>query len=587
MSGLYLHFFEGKGNKMHVILGIDTGGTYTDAVLFDLSGRQVLAKAKSPTTHEYLETGIQKSIEAVCLQDPKASEKIEKVVLSTTLATNAIVEEQGRPTGLIIIGDMPKGALPEVELACVSGKVNVKGKVIIPLNEAEVSEACEKIAPKVAAFAVSGMMSVRNAELELQTKTIIEKKCGLPVVCGHELSSQLGFHDRTVTCVLNAGLLPIIEEFIQAVQKALKCFNIEAPVFMVKGDGSLASLAFIRKKPIESILSGPAASMIGACTLAETDSGIVADMGGTTTDTAIINHRSLALSPDGAKVGRWQTQVSSAEISTWGLGGDTQILPLKNQNEDVKQREMLTLTGQRILPACRGGKEGLTPTDLLHLSGEYIFWDVSKAEKAAEKIAEALHISKAFLLERAEAEVLKIMDDDILGAYRHHEVEETPSEFGYIRRTEGKKINVENLLETLPVIAIGAPAGSWYGKLKNKTGQQVIVPEHYEVANAVGAACAGVEERMTALIRPDEETESFNAFIAGKVKNFKEKDTAVAWAKSEAEALCVENAKTQGAEDPLTESEVIETVEKKGLGERFVQTEISVTVKTAPLKVRG
>lgn len=572
---------------MHVILGIDTGGTYTDAVLFELSGGKVLAKAKSPTTHEHLETGIQKSIESVCLQDPKASKKIEKVVLSTTLATNAIVEEQGRPTGLIIIGDMPKGSLPEVELARVSGKVNVKGKVITPLNEAEVSEACEKIAPKVSAFAVSGMMSVRNAELELQTKAIIEKMCGLPVVCGHELSSQLGFHDRTVTCVLNAGLLPIIEEFIQAVQEALSKFAIHAPVFMVKGDGSLAGLAFIRKKPIESILSGPAASMIGACTLAETDSGIVADMGGTTTDTAIIDHRSLALSPDGAKVGRWQTQVSSADISTWGLGGDTQILSSKNQGIDFNQQEILTLTGQRILPACRGGKDGLTPTDILHLSGEYVFWDVSAAEKAAKKMAEALHISKAFLLERVETEVLKMMDEEILGTYRHHEVEEKPSEFGYIRRTEGKKVNIENLLETLPVIAIGAPAGNWYGKLKKKTGQQVIVPEHYEVANAVGAACAGVEERITALVRPDEENESFNAFIAGKVKNFTDKDAAVTWAKAEAEALCIENAKTQGAEDPFTESEVTETVEKKGFGERFVQTEISVTAKTAPLKVRS
>lgn len=116
----------------------------------------------------------------------------------------------------IIIGELPKGELPDAHRAQVQGKVNIKGKEVIPLDTAQVIEACAAIAPQVQAFAVSGMMSVRNASQELAVKNIIKKQCALPVVCGHELSSQLGFHDRTVTTVLNASLIDPVE----AVKKA-------------------------------------------------------------------------------------------------------------------------------------------------------------------------------------------------------------------------------------------------------------------------------------------------------------------------------------------------------------------------------
>ena len=114
---------------MQTVLGIDTGGTYTDAVLLEQKTKKVLKKAKSPTTRDNLAVGIGKSIRGLGLNP---ADTIEKVVLSTTLATNAIVEGEGRPTGLIIIGELPKGELPDAHRAQVQGKVNIKGKEVIP-----------------------------------------------------------------------------------------------------------------------------------------------------------------------------------------------------------------------------------------------------------------------------------------------------------------------------------------------------------------------------------------------------------------------------------------------------------------------
>lgn len=515
---------------MQTVLGIDTGGTYTDAVLLEQKTKKVLKKAKSPTTRDNLAVGIGKSIRGLCL-DP--ADTIEKVVLSTTLATNAIVEGEGRPTGLIIIGELPKGELPDAHRAQVKGKVNIKGKEVIPLDTAQVIEACAAIAPQVQAFAVSGMMGVRNASQELAVKDIIKKQCALPVVCGHELSSQLGFHDRTVTTVLNASLIPILEDFIRAVEVTLADQSIDAPVYMVKGDGNLASLSFIREKPIESILSGPAASIIGALSLAGCGDGVVVDMGGTTTDSGIVLDNTLTLAPIGARVGDWQTQIDSAQINTCGLGGDTQIIAVDGHP---------TLTGRRVLPACRGGRDGLTPTDLLHYTGDFEGWDrelvVGAVDAQTDKAPDAY-------VDEAAAQILETIRTEVLSLYEAHPV---------------------------PIIAIGAPAKTWYEKIHEETGCTVIVPEHYEVANAVGAAMAAVEERVTALVRPDEENDGYVAHVAGQCRSFKDKAEAVDFVKQETEARAAAAAKAQGAPDISVQVFCDDIVEKIGWRERYIET---------------
>lgn len=534
---------------MKHVLGIDTGGTYTDAVLYDPEDETVLAKAKAPTTHDNLSVGIGESIDGLNITDGGA---IDRVVLSTTLATNAIVEGKGRPTGLILIGQIPKGELPTKDVALISGKINIKGREVTPIDVDEMKKAVADLVPKVEAIAVSGMMSVRNNTQELAVKKAVREISDMPVVCGHELSSKLGYHDRTVTAILNASLIPIINDFVAAVQTTLAKKQITAPVFIVKGDGALAALDFIREKPIETILSGPAASILGALALAGTSDGIVADMGGTTTDTGVVEGNALTLSPVGAKVGRWQTQVDSAKLSTFGLGGDTEII-----DKDGGP----TLTTHRVLPISRGNENAvLTPTDLRAAAGE-TDWNADKAQAEIDKRAKALDMTSENYAKQAEAVILKTMAQDILGEYT-----DKPD---------------------MPVIAIGAPAKAWYSRLDTeKLGRDIIIPENYEVANAVGAATAAVEERVSALVRPDEANDGFAVYAGSTSTYFKDKDEAVACAKEKA----LEQARAQAeAQDSGTVTAQVFTKEitrKVGWRDVYAETQVLAIARASRLKLK-
>ncbi len=536
---------------MKQVLGIDTGGTFTDAVLWDPQAAAVLAKAKAPTTHDDLKIGIGASIDGLALADPSA---IDRVVLSTTLATNAIVEGQGRPTGLILIGGEPKGELPAAAVARVAGKINIKGREVEPLVPGEVAAAVDKLAPRVEALAVSGMMSVRNSAQELAVKAAVRAVSDMPVVCGHELSTKLGYTDRTVTAVLNASLIPIIAQFVAAVTRTLADKGIAAPVFIVKGDGSLASLDFIREKPIETILSGPAASILGALALAGTADGIVADMGGTTTDTGVVRNNTLTLSPVGAKVGSWQTQVDSAKLATYGLGGDTAIVPAAGGPR---------LTTHRVLPVCRGGAGALTPTDLLCARGQLDRWDAAPVQAALQAQADACGMDAAAYADQAAALVLGTIADPILSAYE----KDAPPE--------------------MPVVAIGAPAGAWYAALAgaDKTGRRVVVPEHYEVANAVGAATAAVAERVAALVRPDEANDGFAAYVDGDSAYFKEKADAVAYAEAKALARVRAKAEGQGSAEITAQVKSEDITRKVGWRTVYVETRVRAAARAGRLKL--
>ncbi len=307
---------------MSLVLGIDTGGTYTDGVILDRTNKKILAKAKSLTTRDDLSRGITACINNMNFDD---FNDVKIVSLSTTLATNAIVEGRGCEVGLIMIGMEPQHELPIDEIRCVAGGHNVKGKEKAPLNEDAVREAVESFRGKVDAVAVSGYLSIRNPAHEIRVQEIVKEVLDVPVVCAHHLTRSLGIHERTVTAILNARLIPIIKELLDSVKKVLKEKEINAPIMIVKGDGSLMGEEQAQDKPIETLLSGPASSIIGATFLAGVDDGLVLDMGGTTTDIAILKNGVPRIDPEGAKVGGWLTRVEAAAINTYGLGGDSYL----------------------------------------------------------------------------------------------------------------------------------------------------------------------------------------------------------------------------------------------------------------------
>ncbi|MCS7059799.1 MAG: hydantoinase/oxoprolinase family protein [Anaerolineae bacterium] len=314
---------------MSVLLGIDTGGTYTDAVLFNES-HGVLASAKALTTKQDLSIGIRNAIDGV-LRQHRA--EISLVSISTTLATNALVEGQGSSIALLLIGYPPdtleqaglRQALGNDPIVFVAGGHDVYGDEQQPLDLAAARQAIMACAPRAAAFAISGYFSVRNPAHELAVRDLVHALTGLPVTCGHELTRNLNAPRRALTAALNARLIPLVQQLILAVRAILAERRIGAPLMVVKGDGSLMSAEMALQRPVETILSGPAASVVGARYLSGQADVFVIDMGGTTSDIALLRNGRPVLNSAGAVVGGWQTMVEAVAVHTFGLGGDSEV----------------------------------------------------------------------------------------------------------------------------------------------------------------------------------------------------------------------------------------------------------------------
>jgi len=310
-------------------------------VLLDLETREVREKAKAFTTREDLSIGIRNCIENMGDFTPR---QVQLVSLSTTLATNAIVEGRGCRVGLILIGHESTGNLPAQQTFVVRGGHDIKGIPLAELDLEAIRRAVTEMHGQVDTIAISGYLSIRNPEHEQNAQRIIQELWDVPIVCAHQLTTALGFHERTVTTCLNARLLPIIAELLAAVKAVLKEKGISAPLMIVKGDGSLMSEEMTREKPIETILSGPAASIVGAIFLTGTESALALDMGGTTTDIAILENGRPRMNCEGATVGGWKTRVEAAEISTFGLGGDSYIQVSKDRKLIIGPRRVWPLS---------------------------------------------------------------------------------------------------------------------------------------------------------------------------------------------------------------------------------------------------
>lgn len=339
-----------------MLLGIDTGGTYTDAVIYDEATATVVAKAKSPTTHHDLSIGICGAIDAVLAAADVAADRIELVSLSTTLATNALVEGKGRKVCAVIIGFdgdvLERAGLGEAlgndPVVILAGGHDPHGGEVSELDTERLAVEVAAVAAGVEAFAVTAQFSVRNAAHELAAAEVIRTVTGKPVTVSHHLSARLNGPKRAVTAVLNARLISIIDGLVRTTETALLQRGIHAPLMVVRGDGSLVSAAFVRERPIETILSGPAASLVGAAHLTGVANAMISDIGGTTTDIAVLRDGVPVISEDGATVGGHQTMVGAVAMHTHGLGGDSQV-----RYDERAVGAVLRLGPRRVIPICQ------------------------------------------------------------------------------------------------------------------------------------------------------------------------------------------------------------------------------------------
>jgi N-methylhydantoinase A/oxoprolinase/acetone carboxylase beta subunit len=342
-------------NSRRLVLGIDTGGTYTDGVLLAYDSREVLATHKSLTTKRDFALGIERVIEGIAIEDPS---EIRMVSVSTTLATNAIAEGKGKRVALLLVGYDPE-LISSFNLGArfatpnyyyFAGGHDLYGREKEELDLPAILDKVSEIKRGVDAIAVSSYFSPLNPEHENRVYEAVSRVCDLPIVLGHQLSTRLGSVERATTAALNASLLAVLQDFVIAVRRAMENREIHAPLMMVRGDGTLMSDEFASRTPVETIHSGPAASAIGGRFLARLDNILVLDVGGTTTDLALIENGEVTVSQEGASVGDYQTAVSAADLFSVALGGDSHIT--------LDRGKHLALGPERVVP-------------LAHLAADY------------------------------------------------------------------------------------------------------------------------------------------------------------------------------------------------------------------------
>ena len=332
-------------------LGLDTGGTYTDAVALDGRGR-VIASAKALTTHWDLSVGLAEAIRAVLgrLVPPTGRENVTLVSVSTTLATNAVVENRFSPICTLLIGFdermVERSGLRRAGgiIVRVRGGHDPAGEESETLDEAAIEAAVREHDSRVEAFAVASMFSVRNPAHERRARECIRAVSSRPVTCSHELSSQLDAPKRALTAALNARLTPQIAHLLEALRTVLQRESIAAPMMIVKGDGTLMRAEVALEYPVETVLSGPAASVVGAGFLSGLQDFVVADMGGTTTDVAIVIDGRPSVRAEGAVIGGWRTMVEAIDVHTCGLGGDSEVYFDREHRLTVGPRKVVPLS---------------------------------------------------------------------------------------------------------------------------------------------------------------------------------------------------------------------------------------------------
>jgi len=324
-------------------LGIDAGGTYTDAVIMNFTNSQLIACRKSPTTQPDPSGGIRAVLDQI---DAEPLSKVTMVSLATTFATNAIVEDKGAEAGLILIGydELPLDIPHTTRVLMVKGGHTVSGEEKTPLDLAAVNAKLNSFLDGLNAVAITAFFSVRNPEHEIRLSELIRSRYDLPVVRGHRLSTRLDAFKRATTACWNARLIPLINNLIKSCKKVLSEKGIDAPLMVVRGDGTLMSAKTALDRPVDTLLSGPAASILGAKYLSGLSDALIVDMGGTTTDMAILSEGKVAIDPQGAKVGKWKTHVEAAKVKTVGIGGDSLIA--------LNQDRSLSVGPQRVVPLC-------------------------------------------------------------------------------------------------------------------------------------------------------------------------------------------------------------------------------------------
>ena len=316
-------------------IGIDTGGTCTDAVIYDLQAKRILAAGKTLTTKPNLEIGIARVLDSL----PKELlEQADNIALSTTLATNACVENKGCRAKLLIIGTDPSIIMRLKEVLAGYGIRDLSQLIVLDAKAENMFsepydpdwEKLRQRAPELFSECdcvgiVQTFPGSNGGRFELTALRILQEELTIPLTIAYDICKETDFLKVCASTLLNARLIPLIEEFIQAVHHVMETLHLDIPLMIVRSDGTLMSEEMTRTRPVETLLCGPAASVIGGGELSQEADCLILDMGGTTTDIAMVRRGEPVRAVEGIMIGQYKTSIKGVNARAISLGGDTAV----------------------------------------------------------------------------------------------------------------------------------------------------------------------------------------------------------------------------------------------------------------------
>ncbi len=462
-----------------MILGLDVGGTQTDAVL--INEGVVIAETKTPTGDDLMETLRQSLEKTVQDLDPA---QIERMAFSTTMATNAIVQDRLEQAGMIVSagpGIDPGLFSVGPSFHVVKGCLDHQGFEAMPLDRKEVLNAAALISKQgIENLGAVAKFSPRNPSHENQIFEWLKGEFS-NIAMGHEVSGVLNFPRRITTTYLNAALSGLHHKFVHSLIQILDKKGLHAPRFLLKPDGGTVSLTRTMGSPAHTAQSGPAASVMGALALDGCEGAtLVLDIGGTTTDMAVVIDGTPLRAPYGIRLGPFRTLIRSLFTSSIGLGGDSEV--------GIKKEGGLYIGPMRRgMPAAFGGPVP-TPTDAMICLG--------LLETGSRKAATEAIKSLGDFLDKDVKETAKHVLD-----YSARKIADSARDF--IRYINSRPVYTihevlkEEKIEPSSVVIIGGPAPQMAKYVSRALGMPCRVPSHHGVANAVGAAVARVTTEIT------------------------------------------------------------------------------------------
>ena len=539
---VFKHFpSRNKGDELYqedtMIIGLDVGGTYTDVVLLGDEGivREIKVLTDAKALFKTVLSGLDSITEGI------APETIRRIVLSTTLTTNAIAQAKISTVGMIVSsgpGIDPEFYRTHPHYVAVCGSIDHRGREIEPVDTCEIEEFARNFAAAgIRHVGVVGKFSTRNPQHELlihdRIQPYFEK-----VFMGHQISGNLNFPRRIATTYLNAAVYPIHKQFFEAVQLSLEKKGLTIPIHIMKADGGTMNFAASMGFPAQTILSGPAASVMGSLAFAfEDEESLVMDIGGTTTDMAILVNLVPVLNPLGICLGPYKTLIRSLESHSIPVGGDSQITIRDGR---------IQIGPERIGPAMAYGGSVPTPTDALCVMGKLKNGDKGRSVQGFEPIAHDLGCS----IEAAAARVIDHTCRTILteAAVLIDRINQKPV-YTICELQEGYQVNPHKIL------ILGGPAPYFAPYFEKISSFRVGVVPRWDVANAIGAALA----RTTCEVSLFADTQQGIAmapeegFTASVTRNFTNSDAVLI-----ANKLLKQKAARQGASPEEMEMETVE-----------------------------